>query len=49
MLILKQMGISLLIYSMCFCIPTVDDTVVAIPYGSRQIRLMLKGPDHLCK
>ncbi|XP_065518942.1 ADAMTS-like protein 1 isoform X5 [Lathamus discolor] len=24
-----------------------DDTVVAIPYGSRQIRLMLKGPDHL--
>uniref|UniRef100_A0A8C0FGS8 ADAMTS like 1 n=1 Tax=Bubo bubo TaxID=30461 RepID=A0A8C0FGS8_BUBBB len=24
-----------------------DDTVVAIPYGSRQIRLVLKGPDHL--
>ncbi|RMC19297.1 hypothetical protein DUI87_03904 [Hirundo rustica rustica] len=25
-----------------------DDTVVAIPYGSRQVRLVLKGPDHLC-
>ncbi|XP_066897543.1 ADAMTS-like protein 1 isoform X5 [Kogia breviceps] len=24
-----------------------DDTVVAIPYGSRHIRLVLKGPDHL--
>ncbi|XP_010126388.1 PREDICTED: ADAMTS-like protein 1, partial [Chlamydotis macqueenii] len=24
-----------------------DDTVVAIPYGSRQVRLVLKGPDHL--
>ncbi|XP_032162777.1 ADAMTS-like protein 1 isoform X1 [Mustela erminea] len=25
----------------------VDDTVVAVPYGSRHIRLVLKGPDHL--
>ncbi|KAF4791626.1 ADAMTS-like protein 1 [Turdus rufiventris] len=25
----------------------VNDTVVAIPYGSRQVRLVLKGPDHL--
>ncbi|XP_069482074.1 ADAMTS-like protein 1 [Ambystoma mexicanum] len=24
-----------------------DDTVVAIPYGSRHVRLVLKGPDHL--
>ncbi|XP_075451055.1 ADAMTS-like protein 1 isoform X2 [Ascaphus truei] len=24
-----------------------DDTVVVIPYGSRHIRLVLKGPDHL--
>ncbi|XP_058157890.1 ADAMTS-like protein 1 isoform X2 [Dasypus novemcinctus] len=24
-----------------------DDNVVAIPYGSRHIRLVLKGPDHL--
>ncbi|XP_033613536.1 ADAMTS-like protein 1 [Fukomys damarensis] len=24
-----------------------EDTVVAIPYGSRHIRLVLKGPDHL--
>ncbi|XP_017515524.3 ADAMTS-like protein 1 isoform X2 [Manis javanica] len=24
-----------------------DDTVVAVPYGSRHIRLVLKGPDHL--
>ncbi|XP_021108553.1 ADAMTS-like protein 1 [Heterocephalus glaber] len=26
---------------------TSDDTVVAIPYGSRHVRLVLKGPDHL--
>uniref|UniRef100_A0A8C6CJH8 ADAMTS like 1 n=1 Tax=Moschus moschiferus TaxID=68415 RepID=A0A8C6CJH8_MOSMO len=26
----------------------VDNTVVGIPYGSRHIRLVLKGPDHLC-
>ncbi|XP_013912159.1 PREDICTED: ADAMTS-like protein 1, partial [Thamnophis sirtalis] len=25
-----------------------DDTVVVIPYGSRHVRLVLKGPDHLC-
>ncbi|KAH1168902.1 ADAMTS-like protein 1 isoform X1 [Mauremys mutica] len=24
-----------------------EDTVVAVPYGSRQVRLVLKGPDHL--
>ncbi|XP_019410426.1 PREDICTED: ADAMTS-like protein 1 isoform X7 [Crocodylus porosus] len=24
-----------------------DDTVVAVPYGSRHVRLVLKGPDHL--
>nr|XP_034953253.1 ADAMTS-like protein 1 isoform X1 [Zootoca vivipara] len=24
-----------------------DDTVVVIPYGSRHVRLVLKGPDHL--
>ncbi|XP_007890785.2 ADAMTS-like protein 1 [Callorhinchus milii] len=24
-----------------------DDTVIAIPYGSRHIRIVLKGPDHL--
>ncbi|KAL6084416.1 hypothetical protein STEG23_026893 [Scotinomys teguina] len=28
-------------------VPNMDDTVVAIPYGSRHIRLVLKGPDHL--
>lgn len=26
-----------------------EDTVVVIPYGSRHVRLVLKGPDHLCK
>lgn len=26
-----------------------EDTVVIIPYKSRHVRLVLKGPDHLCK
>ena len=26
-----------------------DDTVVSIPFKSRHVRLVLKGPDHLCK
>lgn len=26
-----------------------EDTVVVIPYRSRHVRLVLKGPDHLCK
>ncbi|XP_038659917.1 ADAMTS-like protein 1 isoform X2 [Scyliorhinus canicula] len=24
-----------------------DDTVIAVPYGSRHVRIVLKGPDHL--
>ncbi|XP_062904993.1 ADAMTS-like protein 1 [Mobula hypostoma] len=24
-----------------------DDTIIAIPYGSRHVRIVLKGPDHL--
>ncbi|KAM8800765.1 ADAMTS-like protein 1 isoform 1-T1 [Rhynchonycteris naso] len=27
--------------------PKLDDTVVAIPYGSRHVLLILRGPDHL--
>ncbi|XP_057193723.1 ADAMTS-like protein 1 isoform X2 [Triplophysa rosa] len=26
---------------------TAEDTVISIPYGSRHVRLVLKGPDHL--
>lgn len=26
-----------------------EDTVVVVPYRSRHVRLVLKGPDHLCK
>lgn len=32
-----------------FLFPPAEDTVIVIPYGSRHVRLVLKGPDHLCK
>jgi len=31
------------------CLAPAEDTVVVIPYKSRHVRLVLKGPDHLCK
>ena len=31
------------------CLAQAEDTVVVIPYKSRHVRLVLKGPDHLCK
>lgn len=37
----------LLSLSACLC--QAEDTVVVVPYKSRHVRLVLKGPDHLCK
>lgn len=34
---------------LCVCLTQAEDTVVAVPYKSRHVRLVLKGPDHLCK
>lgn len=31
------------------CLTPAEDTVVVIPFKSRHVRLVLKGPDHLCK
>lgn len=31
------------------CLTQAEDTVVVVPYKSRHVRLVLKGPDHLCK
>jgi hypothetical protein len=41
--------VKLYAFTALLCFFLADDTVVAIPYGSRHIRLVLKGPDHLCK
>lgn len=35
--------------SLSVCPTPAEDTVVVIPYKSRHVRLVLKGPDHLCK
>lgn len=32
-----------------YSLPQAEDTVVVVPYRSRHVRLVLKGPDHLCK
>lgn len=36
-------------FSPSVCPTQAEDTVVAVPFKSRHVRLVLKGPDHLCK